>query len=165
MLRSSIACKVLPFCTITRVLAFLPCLEATLEDPFWNCVEYPLRFFLNLFTGDESSTLHPKLLLGEEKKVHRRPDRVSLGDWGTTVLFLAKNVETLKGLWAIALSWCIMRFLFCHFCGLLCRTFSRNLLRTSQKSCMLWRRSWFTAVCTCSTFEGLLLCLADSYNH
>ena len=38
-------------------------------SPFWNCVKYPLRFLLNLFNGVESSTLHPKLQLGEEKKV------------------------------------------------------------------------------------------------
>ena len=58
-----------PFCTNTAVPAFLPCLEASLEVPFWNCVKYPLRFLLNLFSGVESSTLHPKLQLGEEEKV------------------------------------------------------------------------------------------------
>jgi len=55
------------------------------------------------------------------------------GGWGTTVmLFLVKNCENLKDLWAEALSWWIMSFWFCHFCGLLRRTFSRKLLRTSQ---------------------------------
>ena len=44
-------------------------LEASLEVPFWNCVKYPLRFLLDLFNGVESSTLHPKLHLGEEEKV------------------------------------------------------------------------------------------------
>ena len=58
-----------PFCTNTAVPAFLPCLEASLEVPFWNCVKYPLRFLLNLFNGVESSTLQPKLQLGEEEKV------------------------------------------------------------------------------------------------
>ena len=58
-----------PFCTNTAVPAFLPCLEASLEVPFWNCVKYPMRFLLNLFNGVESSTLHPKLQLGEEEKV------------------------------------------------------------------------------------------------
>jgi len=52
----------------TAVPAFLPCLEASLEVPFWNCVKYPLRFLLNLFNGVESSTLHPKLQLGEEEE-------------------------------------------------------------------------------------------------
>ena len=66
-------------------------------------------------------------------KSHRGPERGEYGGWGITVmLFLAKNCETLKNLWAGALSWWIMRFWFCHFCGLLGRTFSRNLLRTSQ---------------------------------
>ena len=36
-----------------------------------------------------------------------------------------------------ALSWWIMRFWFCHFCGLLRRTFSCNLLRTSQLKSVL----------------------------
>ena len=55
------------------------------------------------------------------------------GGWGiTAMLFLAKICETLKDLWAGPLSWWIMRFWFCHFCGLLRRIFSRNLLRTSQ---------------------------------
>ena len=55
------------------------------------------------------------------------------GEWGITVmLFLAKNCENLKYLWAGALSWWIMTFWLSHFCGLLRRTFSRNLLRTSQ---------------------------------
>ena len=44
-------------------------LEASLEVPFWNCVKYPLRFLLDLFNGVESSTLHPKLQLGEEENV------------------------------------------------------------------------------------------------
>ena len=69
MLNSSITVKVLPFFTNTAVPAFLPCLEASLEVPFWNCVKYPLRFLLNLFNGVESSTIHPKLQLGEEEKV------------------------------------------------------------------------------------------------
>jgi len=69
MLNFSITFKVIPFCTNTAVLAFLPCLEASLEVPFWNCVTYPLRFLLNLFNVVESSTLHPKLQLGEEEKV------------------------------------------------------------------------------------------------
>jgi len=37
--------------------------------PLCNCVKYPLRFLLNLSNGVESSTLHPKLQLGEEEKV------------------------------------------------------------------------------------------------
>ena len=69
MLNSSITFKVLPFCTNTAVPVFLPCLEASMEVPFWNCVKYPLRFLLNLFNGVESSTLHPKLQLREEEKV------------------------------------------------------------------------------------------------
>ena len=69
MLNSSITFKVLPFCTNTAVPAFLPCLEASLEVHFWNCVKYLLRFHLNLFNGVESSTLHPKLQLEEEEKV------------------------------------------------------------------------------------------------
>ena len=69
MLNSSITFKVLPFCTNTAVPAFLPCLEASLEVPFWNCVKYPLRFLLNFFNCVESSNLHPKLQLGEEEKV------------------------------------------------------------------------------------------------
>ena len=71
MLNSSITFKVLPFCTNTAVPVFLPCLEASLEVPFWNCVKYPLWFLLNLFNGVESSTLHPELQLGEEEKVTR----------------------------------------------------------------------------------------------
>jgi len=67
MLNSSITFKVLPFCTKTAVQAFLPCLEASLEVLVWNFVKYPLRFPLNLFNGVESSTLHPKLQLGEEE--------------------------------------------------------------------------------------------------
>jgi len=58
-----------PLYVNTAVPAFLPCLEATLEVPFWNSVKYPLRFLLNLFNGVECSTLHPKLQLGEEEKV------------------------------------------------------------------------------------------------
>ena len=69
MLNSSITFKVLPFCTNTVVPAFLPCLEASLEVHFQNCVKYPMRFLLNLFNGVECSTLHPKLQLGEEEKV------------------------------------------------------------------------------------------------
>jgi len=69
MLNSSITFKVLPFCMNTAVPAFLPCLEASLEVPLWKCVKYPLRFLLNRFNGVESSTLHPKLQLGEEEKV------------------------------------------------------------------------------------------------
>ena len=68
MLNSSITFKVLLFCTNTAVPAFLPCLEASLKVPFWNCVKYPLRFLLNL-NGVECLTLHPKLQLGEEEKV------------------------------------------------------------------------------------------------
>ena len=51
MLNSSITFKVLPFCTNTAVPALLPCLEASLDVRFWNCVKYPLRFLLNLFNG------------------------------------------------------------------------------------------------------------------
>ena len=69
MLNSSITFKTVPFCTNKAVPAFLPCFEASLEVPFWNCVKYPLRFLFNLFSGVESSTLHPKLQLGEEEKV------------------------------------------------------------------------------------------------
>jgi len=53
----------------TVVPALLPCLEASLEVPFWSCVMYPLRFQLNLFNGVETSTLHPKLQLGKVEKV------------------------------------------------------------------------------------------------
>jgi len=69
MLNSSITFKVLPFCMNTAVPAFLPFLEASLEVPFWKCVKYPQQSLLNLFNGVESSTLHPKLQLGEEEKV------------------------------------------------------------------------------------------------
>ena len=66
-------------------------------------------------------------------KSHRGARSGEYGGWGITVmLFLAKNCETLKDLWAGALSWWIMRFWFCNFCGLLRQTFSCNLLRTSQ---------------------------------
>ena len=57
-------------------------------------------------------------------KSHRGPDRVSMGDHCHAVLG--------QKLRAGALSWWIMSFWFCHFCGLLRRTFSRNLLSTSQ---------------------------------
>ena len=78
--------------------AFLPCLEAFLEDPFWNCVKYLLRFLLNLFSGVKSSTLHSKLQLGEEENV-TWARLGEYGGWGTTaMLFLAKNCETLKDL-------------------------------------------------------------------
>jgi len=98
MLNSSITFKVLPFSTNTAVPAFLPCLEASLEVPFWNCVKYPLRFFLNPFNGGESSTLHSKLQLGEEENV-TGARLGEYGGWGTTaMLFLAKNCETLKDL-------------------------------------------------------------------
>jgi len=98
MLNCSITFKVLPFCTNTAVPAFLSCLEASLEVPFWNCVKYPLRFLLLLFNGVESSTLHPKLQLGEEEKSQGARSG-EYGGWGTTVmLFLAKNCETLKDL-------------------------------------------------------------------
>ena len=131
MLKFSIIFKILPFCTNTEVPVFLARLEASLEVPFWNFVKYLLRFLLNLFNGVESSTLHPRLQLGEEEKV--TGGQIGYGGWGITVmLFLAKNCETLKDLWAGALSWWKMRFWFCHFCGLLRRTFSRILLRTSQ---------------------------------
>jgi len=51
---------------------------------------------LNLFIGVESSTLHPKLQLGEEEKV-TGGQIDECGGWGITVmLFLAKNFETLK---------------------------------------------------------------------
>ena len=69
MLNSSITFKVLPFCTNTAVPGFLPCLEASLEVPFWNCVNYLLRFLLNLLYDVESPTLHLKLQLGKEEKV------------------------------------------------------------------------------------------------
>ena len=52
-------------------------------SPFWNFVKYPLRFLLNLLNGIESSTLYPKLQLGEEVKVTGGPDRVSMGDGGS----------------------------------------------------------------------------------
>ena len=82
MLNSSITFKVLHFCTNIAVPAFLQCLEASLEIPFWNCVKYLLRFLLNLFNGVEPSTLHPTLQLGEEEK-DTGPDRVSMGDGGS----------------------------------------------------------------------------------
>ena len=78
MLNSSITFKLLPFCTNTAVPAFLPCLEASLEVPFWNCVKYLLLFLLNLFSGVESSTLHPKLQLGKRKK----SQGARSGEWG-----------------------------------------------------------------------------------
>jgi len=58
-----------PSISVMLVPAFLPCLEASLEVPFQNCVKYPLRFLLNLFNGVETSTLHLKLQLGEDEKV------------------------------------------------------------------------------------------------
>ena len=67
-LNSSITFNVLPFCTNTAVPTFPPCLEASLEVPYWNCVKYPLRFLLNLFNGVECSTLHPNFSLGKRKK-------------------------------------------------------------------------------------------------
>ena len=79
MLNSSTKIIVLPFCTNTAVPAFLPCLEASLEAPFWNWVKYPLQFLLNLFNGEECSTLHMKLLLGDGKK-SKRLDRFSKPD-------------------------------------------------------------------------------------
>ena len=132
ILNSSITFNVLHFCMNTAVAAFLPCLEASPKLPFSNCDNFPLRFLLNLFNGVESSTLHPKLQLGEEEKVTGGQIRWVWGMGITVILFLAKNCETLKDLWAGALSWWIIRFWFCHFCNLLRRTFSRNLLRTSQ---------------------------------
>jgi len=132
MLNSSITFKVLPFRTNNAVPAFLPCLEASLEVPFRKCVKYPLRFHLNLFNGVESSTLHPKLQLGEEEKVTGGHIGWVWGMENTVMFFLAKNCETLKHLWAGALSWWIISFWFCHLRGLLRRTFSCNLLRTSQ---------------------------------
>ena len=87
-----------PFCTKTAVPPFLPCLEASLEVPFWNCVKYPLRFLLNLFNGVESSTLHPKLQLLEEEEVTRGRSG-EYGGLGIAVMFfLAKKNETLKDL-------------------------------------------------------------------
>ena len=99
MLNSSITFEVLPFYANTAVPAFLPCLEASLEVPFWKCVKYPLRFLFNLFNDVESSTLHLKLQLGEEEKVTGGARSGEYGGWGITVmLFLAKNCETLKDL-------------------------------------------------------------------
>ena len=69
MLNSSVTFKLLSFCKIIAVPAFLPCLEASLEVPFSNFVKYPLLFLLNLFSGVESSTLHPKLQVGCDEKV------------------------------------------------------------------------------------------------
>ena len=66
----------------TAVPAFVPCFKASPEVPFWNYVKYSLQFLLNLFNGVESSTLHPKLQLGEEEK-DTGPDRVSMGDGGS----------------------------------------------------------------------------------
>jgi len=62
--------------------------------------------------------------LGKRKKSQGvRPGEY--GWWGiTAMLFLTKNCETLKDLWAWALSWWKLRFWFCHFSGLLRRTFS-----------------------------------------
>ena len=93
--------------------------SSTLYDSSWiSSMVSNLRPFIRSFS------------LGKRKKSQGAR---SYGGWGTTVmLFLAKNCETLKDLWAGALSWWIMSFWFCHFCGLLRRTFSRNLLRTSQ---------------------------------
>ena len=130
--KSSITFRVLPFCTNTVVPAFLLCLEASLEVPFWNCVRYLLPFLLNLFSGVECLTLHSKLQLGEEEKV--TGGQIGwvwwMGDHCHVVL--GQKLRNFKDLWAGALSWWIMRFWFCHFCGLLRRTFSRNLLRTSE---------------------------------
>ena len=81
----------------TVVPAFLPCLEASLEVPFWNCVKYPLRFLLNLFNGDESSTLHPKLQLGEEEKVTGGPDGVSMGMGDHCHVVLGQKLRNFKG--------------------------------------------------------------------
>ena len=54
-------------------------------------------------------------------KSHRGPDRVGMGDHCHVVL--GQKLRNLKDLGAGALSWWIMRFWFCHFCGLLRRTF------------------------------------------
>ena len=97
MLNSSITFKVLPFCTNTAVPAFLPCLEASMEVPFWNCVKYPLRFLLNLFSGVESLTLHPKLQLGEEDKVVGARSG-NYGEWDHCHVVLGQKLETLEDL-------------------------------------------------------------------
>jgi len=85
------------FCTNTAVPTFLPCLEASLEVPFWNYVKYPLRFILNLFNGVESSILHPKLQLGEEKKSQGARSG-EYGGWGNHChVVLGQKLRNFKG--------------------------------------------------------------------
>ena len=104
MLNSSITFKVLPFCKNTAVPAFLPCLEASLEVPFWKCVKYPLRFLLNLFNAVESSTLHPKLQLGEEEKVTGGQIGREWGMWDHCHVALGQKLRNFKG----SVSWGIV---------------------------------------------------------
>jgi len=120
------------FCWITT-LAVLFLVRCVLE--FWcGWVVVVSMLQAEACTTDttESLTLHPKLQLGEEEKVTGGQIGWVWGMGITVMLFLAKNCETLKDLWACTLSWWIMMFWFCHFCGILRRTFSRKLLRTSQ---------------------------------
>jgi len=49
--------------SVSAMLASIP------GSPFLELCQVPLRFLLNLFNGVESSTLHPKLQLGEEEEV------------------------------------------------------------------------------------------------
>ena len=98
MLNSSITFKVLPLCTNTAVPAFLPCLEASLEVPFWNCVKYPPRFLSNLFNGVESffdsSSEASSWGRGER---HRGPDRVSMGMGDHCHVVLGQKLRNFKG--------------------------------------------------------------------
>ena len=69
MLNSSITFKVLLFCTNAAVPAFLPCLEASLEVPFLELCRVPAAIPLESLQWCRIFDLHPKLQLGEERKV------------------------------------------------------------------------------------------------
>jgi len=81
MLNSSITFKVLPFCTSTTVPSFLPCLEASLDVPFWNSVKYPLRFLFNLFSVCRIVNPLSEASAWGRGKSHRGPDQMNMGGW------------------------------------------------------------------------------------
>ena len=94
-----------PFCTNTAVPAFLPCLEVSLEVPFWN---FSSTRCDSSWISSVVSNLRPfirSFSLGRGKS-HQGARSGDYGRWGITVmLFLAKNCESLKDLWTGALSW------------------------------------------------------------
>ena len=131
MLNSSITFKVPPFARVQQSQRFCHAWKHPLKSLFGivsstRCVSY--------WISSVVSNLRPfirSFSLGKRKKSQGARSG-EYGGWGITVIFLAKNCESLKDLWAGALSWWILRFWFCHFCDLLRRTFSHSLLRTSQ---------------------------------